>query len=614
MAKLIGTAGHVDHGKTTLIRALTGIDADRLPEEKRRGMTIDLGFAYVDLPRVGRVSIVDVPGHEKFLANMLVGALGTDVALFCVAADESVMPQTREHLQILDLLPVEGLVVALTRSDLVDEELIDLARAEVEDLLAGTRFAGAPIIPVSAQTAMGMDELRGSLAEALEGTAKGRDTGPWYMPIDRAFVVKGYGTVVTGTLARGTVREGDPAVVMPDELETRVRALQRHDQAISEGEPGMRLAINLGGVSLEEVHRGQAVGAPGSLFTTTVLDASIRWIAPVKHATRIRLSIGAREVIGKVFLSDVDPSVSQFRLEYAVAAAVGQPLIVRRYSPPELLGGGRVLVPQARVRRKSDAVLVACGADDTEAILDLVSRAPSGLPTDEICRTLGRTPQALGDVFEGLKSEGVLLGFAGHWLTPERYRACGERLRAALRALHQANPNQAWVPRERAVDAAGLGWRRKPLDRLLASYTQDGLVRASGSGLADADFRIALSSRQEELLSRVEDALDAAGVNVPGERDLAEQLSVPPQAIQEIVKLGLEAGRLVRIGDGIIYSNKGMENLKREIAAIGAGGRMFSAAEVRDRLQTTRKYVIPLLEYLDSIRFTLRRGESRVLQ
>jgi selenocysteine-specific elongation factor len=262
MAKLIGTAGHVDHGKTTLIHALTGIDADRLPEEKRRGMTIDVGFAYLDFPEIGRVSIVDVPGHEKFIHNMLVGAHAIDVALLCVSADAGVMPQTREHFEILRLLPVDQMVVAMTRADLADEDTRSLVQLDIEELLGGTRFEGSPIVSVSAISGEGLDVLRNQLWEALGRTVAAED-GHWYLPIDRVFGVKGHGCVVTGTLSQGTVKVGDQAVIEPGQIEVRVRSLHSHDNALQTSERGKRTAINLGGIKLEDVHRGMVVGAPG---------------------------------------------------------------------------------------------------------------------------------------------------------------------------------------------------------------------------------------------------------------------------------------------------------------------------------------------------------------
>jgi selenocysteine-specific elongation factor len=611
MAKLIGTAGHVDHGKTTLIRALTGIDADRLPEEKKRGMSIDIGFAYIDLPGHGRVSIVDVPGHERFLANMLVGALGIDVALLCVAADESVMPQTREHLQIIDLLPVERLVVALTRADLADETVREISLAEVEELVAQTRFQSAPIVMVSAETGEGLEALRTTLSEALTSSEDKAPRGGWYLPIDRAFTIKGYGTVVTGTLARGSVREGEPAVILPGGLSGRVRGIRRHNEPIDVGEKGMRLALNLGGVRLEDLRRGQAVGTPGAMFETSIIDARMRWLHRPKHAQRVRVSLGAEEAIARVFHSDLDPSIAQLRLEMPVAAAIRQPLIVRRYSPPDLLGGGQVLVPQAVLRRKGDPV-PSVEVDDTSlAIVQMADRG--GASTEEICRALGQTPQGLGETFEALKSTGALLGFAGLWFTPSAFEAKTGDLLAALAKLHEENPSQATQPRERVVAAAKLDWSGKPLDRILSHLATSGRLVVRGTEIALPEFRVRLNDRQRELLDRLEPLLDAAGANVPAEDEIARALGIPPQAANEIVRLGLEAGRLVRIADGIHYTADGLESIKREIAELAAAG-PFTAAEVRDRLATSRKYVIPLLEYLDATQYTVRQGDKRILR
>lgn len=611
MSKLIGTAGHVDHGKTTLIRALTGIDADRLPEEKKRGMSIDIGFAYIDLPEHGRVSIVDVPGHEKFLANMLVGALGIDVALLCVAADESVMPQTREHLQILELLPVERLVVALTRADLADDSIRELARAEVEELLEPTRFRDVPTLEVSAETGEGIEALRAALSEALSSADVGPSRGDWYLPIDRAFTIKGYGTVVTGTLARGTVREGDSATILPGDLEARVRGIRRHDEPIAAGEKGMRLALNLGGVRLEDLRRGQMVGAPGAMFETSIVDARMRWLVRPKHAQRVRVSIGADEVIAKVFHSDLDEDVAQLRIERPVAAAIRQPLIIRRYSPPDLLGGGQVLVPQAVLRRKGDPVPAVEVEDPREAILLLADQG--GASTETICRALGQTPQGLGETFEGLKASGRLLGFAGLWFTPAAFEAKTQVLLSALGALHESNPGVAAHPRERVVAGAKLDWSGKPLDRILAHLAASDRLVMRGNEIALPEFRVQLSERQSELLTRLERCLDESGANVPSEDEIARTLAIPPQAAREIVRLGLESGRLVRVAEGIHYTRGGLESIKRAIAEIAARG-PFAASEVRDRLSTSRKYVIPLLEYLDATQFTLRQGDRRILK
>jgi selenocysteine-specific elongation factor len=613
MAKLIGTAGHVDHGKTTLIQALTGIDADRLPEEKRRGMTIDIGFAFVDLPNIGRVSIVDVPGHEKFITNMLVGALGIDVALLCISADESVMPQTREHLQILELLPVDKLIVALTRADLADAETREFATAEVEELIAGSRFKVAPIVGVSAHTGEGLDALKAELTTALSGDAP-PPSGPWYLPVDRAFAVKGHGCVVTGTLAQGKVSVGDRAFLEPGHVEVRVRALHSHGEALEAGDKGRRTAVNLTGVKLEDVRRGQAVGAPGALFETQILDARVRWVGERKHGLRVRVSIGAEEAIGKIFLSDVEPEVAQLRLETPVACALNQPLIIRRYSPPDLIAGGRVIVPLAQARKKAEAVtLVEEGGGDEDAILQVTADKPNGVTTEEICRVLGKTPQALGDTFEALSKSGQVRGFAGLWIAADAFTTGVDRFREALVKLHEQFPTSALLPREKVTAEAGLKWSGKPLDRIMAAMAAEGLLRVEGTAVRDPQFSIKLTPRQREFLDRVKFELEKAGISTPNLGDLARAVGAPSQAVEEILRLGTEASEVIRIGDGVYYTAKQLESLKTQISDM-AKGKPFAASDVRDAFNTSRKYVIPLLEYFDSIRFTLRVGDNRMVR
>lgn len=613
MARLIGTAGHVDHGKTTLIQALTGIDADRLPEEKARGMTIDIGFAYVDLPGIGRVSIVDVPGHERFLTNMLVGALGIDVALLVVAADESVMPQTREHFQILELLPVQKMVVALTRSDLADPDTRAIAKTEIEELLGPTRFREAPVVEVSALTGEGLDALRAALAEALT-QPETADSGPWYLPIDRVFTVKGQGVVVTGTLIQGQVKAGERALLEPGHVEVRVRSVHSHGEEAAVGERGRRTALNLGGVKLEDVRRGMAVGAPGALFETRILDARVRQVAPLKHGLRVRVSLGAEEAIGKAFLSDVDPELVQLRLETSVACALDQPVIIRRYSPPDLLAGGRVSVPQATARRKSEAAGPRReGLSDDQAVLAVLEGQEQGISTEEICRRLGKSPQALGDAFEALKKEKAVFGFGGRWFEKTAFVAAANRYLKALKELHEAKPTQAYQPREKPAERAGLKWQNKPLDRIVAALAQSGKLRVEGAGVRLPSFRIALSEKQRAFLDRVSAALEEDGPNPPSGLDLANRVRAPIQAVEEILRLGVEAGEVIRVSEGIFYTPRMLANLEAKVRELGAKG-PFAAAEFRDAVGTSRKFAIPLLEYFDAQRVTVRVGDRRMLQ
>lgn len=605
MSRLIGTAGHVDHGKTSLIKALTGIDTDRLPEEKRRGLTIDIGFAAIDLPGAGRFSVVDVPGHEKFVANMLVGATGMDVVLLCVAADQGVMPQTVEHFAAIQLLPVERLVVALTRADLADADTREIAALQVAELLDGTRFAGSPTVAVSAVTGEGLDSLRAVLAEAVSEPGK-VVAGNWYLPVDRVFSVPGHGTVVTGTLAQGVVEPGSKAVVQPSGKDVRIRAVQVHGDPVSQAESGQRVALNLGGIPFEAVARGMVVGEPGACFATDLFDAEIRWIDRPKHGARLRVSIGADEVIAKVFHNDNDGAIAQFRCERPTAAAKDQPLIIRSYSPPRILGGGKVTVPQAAKRRKNAEVAQRAG------LIPTIASFPQGVSADEAARLLGTTVQAIGNEIERAKATGNLAGFGGLWFTPETFAAAETRFFSALDSLHRSNPSRALIPREAAAKQAGLNWAGKPFDRIISHWAAEGKIRADGTAIALASHRPALKERQRALLDRVMALLIAGGAAPPAEHVIAEQLGIPKQAVAEILKVGWEAGELLRVGDGLVFPRRTLEVLAERLRSEFSGNR-FTAAEFKERLGISRKYAIPLLEYFDSIGVTMRQGDSRIV-
>lgn len=606
MASLIGTAGHVDHGKTSLIRALTGIDADRLPEEKARGLTIDIGFAVIDLPNAGRASVVDVPGHERLVHNMLVGAMGMDVVLLCVSAVEGVMPQTREHVEIIEFLPVRQMVIALTQADRAGDDDLEIARLQIEELLDGTRFASSPMIPCSALMNTGLEEIVQSLDTAVTQAREAR-TGAWYLPIDRVLTFHGHGTVVTGTLARGTVNVGDPVEIMPLGLKTKVRSLQVHGEASETAEPGQRTAMNLPGIETAQLERGHVAGQPGSVFATSCADLSLRWRMPPKHASRVRLSAGAEEVIGRIFLSDSDPNIAQIRTERPIALTKDQPVILRRYSPPDLLAGGTVAVPLAIARTKKSRVQASANS-----IEELLADEPAGLETGEILRRIGKSQQEAGGEFESLRAEGKIVGFAGLWFTSETFAAAAAHLLTALQSLHAERPTLATVPRELAVERAGLTWSGKPLDRIVSALAESGRIRANGTKIGHADHRPQLADRQRNLLDRVIAALIQAGVNVFGEKELAATLNVPGPAVVEIIKVGIEAGELVRLGEGLVYPQSLLDDLVRRVRTEFAG-RRFAAAEVREALGTSRKYVIPLLEWMDARGVTLRQGDERVL-
>lgn len=607
MGFIIGSAGHVDHGKTTLIHALTGIDADRLPEEKARGMTLDIGFAYIDLPRSGKTSIIDVPGHQRYLSNMLVGAHSVDIGLLCVSAVEGPMPQTKEHLEILSGLDMQKLVVALTFSDLVDLELISLSSELVAGLLNGSRFENATIIPVSAKSGVGIPELVAAIDEAVQG-CKSRPKVPWYLPIDRAFLVKGRGVVVTGTLMGDQVSVGDIAQLEPLGKDVRIRGIQSHGDDLHTVQPGNRTALQLAGIELQEIHRGQVVCLPGAAHPTQCFEATFLARTDIKNGLRVRISIGSDEVMGRIFLPRQDGELWQIRLERDTVAAKGQKFLVRQYSPPKLIGDGRVEVPRASPRQRSSHVSSLEAESDEGQILELVAGSLTGVTTAEICKKLGRTPQLLGDAFEQLKRSGQMLGFAGRWFTEEGFDRSSSKILSALTVLHEKEPGIAFQSKEKVLRELNWDWEPKALSRFLAEMEARELLRQSPQGLASAGFLVRLNSRQEALLAGLIQVLDQAGAQVPSPAEAARIMGVPPQAAEEIAQVGIHAGRLVRIEQNILYSRQQLSNWIEVAQSLPPG---FSAADFRDAIGASRKYVIPLLEWMDAKGITIRNGDLR---
>jgi len=612
MAKLIGTAGHVDHGKSRLIHALTSIDPDRLPEEKRRGMTIDLGFAWVELPLSGKVSIVDVPGHERFLTNMLAGALGIDVALLVVASNESVMPQTREHFQILELLPVQKLLVALTKSDIAEPWMIDVATSDVQDLLKQTRFEGSAIIPVSAETGFGMPELLKALDEALCSIKEEESEPGWYMPIDRAFHVKGYGTVVTGTLAHGRVQVGDAAEIIPGGFVTKIRGIHWHDRQAQFSMKGRRTALNLTGVPLEAVKRGMMIASPGSAFETQRMDANVRWLAKPAKSQRVRVAIGADDVLARVRFRQDAPTAVHIEFERPTAAAIGQHFILRRHSPPTLLGGGTVTVPCATRMPKATKHQqeLQTPTDSARDLLTLIKSRSEGISAEDAARLLGTTVQGLGEKFEFLKTDGSAKSFAGIWLSDSNATALRAKFLGSLESLHRKDPELAMQTKQRVIAAAGLKWPQKSSDRFFQWLAESGAIRAAGNEVALTKFEVTLSSRKQQLLDRVLKVLDSNWPNSPGASEIAQLEQVPVQAVHEILKIGVSGGIVIRLAEDMYYSKFGVERLKEAAKELDQG-RGFTASEYRDKVATSRKYAIPILEYLDSIGWTMRQQDVR---
>jgi selenocysteine-specific elongation factor len=642
--RVIGTAGHVDHGKSTLVHALTGIDPDRLREEKEREMTIDLGFAWLTLPGDEQVGVIDVPGHIDFIKNMLAGVGGIDAALFVVAADEGVMPQTSEHLAILDLLQVSNGVVALTKIDAVTEDgWLDLVQADLRETLAGTCLADAPIIPVSARTGAGLETLKRTLADALAGIPPRQDKGQPRLPIDRVFSIAGFGTVVTGTLADGQFRVGDEVEIVPGGLKARVRGLQTHKKAAEVSLPGSRLAINLTGVHTDQLRRGQVVTRPGSLQPTTLVDVKMRLVHPglplggdavpaLHHNQAVDFYSGAAEVPARTRLLDAEQIHAggsgwvQLRLAEPVALAPGDRFIIRQSSPSMTLGGGLVINvhPRRRWRRFQPEVIAQLETLARGTPEDLLLHALSGSGPIALKAAVERTGMdaAMAEsTLSAMITDGQIVAFgvvalplaAGNTpaLSLGGWRELAARMELALNDYHAQYPLRGGMAREELKSRVqGRDrWPARLFNEMLArAAAEHVLIETGGELVARPDFRPTFSPAQQ---ARV-DALLAAYRRQPfSPPTMAESIA---QTDAEIVSALIYQGTLVRLSDDVLLLRETYdEMLGRIVDHIKQTG-SITVAQVRDLFNTSRKYALALMEHLDERKVTRRVGDERVLR
>ena len=627
---VLGTAGHIDHGKTALVRALTGEKTDRLPEEKRRGITIDLGFAAMEVDGT-RFALVDVPGHERFIRNMLAGATGLDAALLVVAADDSVMPQTREHLDILRLLRLPAGVVALSKCDLADASWLDLVEEDVRVLLAGSFLEGAPIVRTSSASGMGIGELREALSHLADRTPPRVDPGPFRMAIDRSFTMAGHGTVVTGTIASGEVAVGDSLEWLPEERTVRVRGLQRHGESVDRLGRGNRAALNLVGVHHDEMVRGQEVATPGYLRPSRVLSVEVRSSedAPrsLRHRGRYRLHLGTAEVPATLSILEASGDgtmLAQLSLAAPVVAVHGEPFVLREESPPATIGGGRVLQPLARRLRRRDAASIARVAvlaePSAEARLRGVFalRGLDGGSELELCRDAGIPLVAVSSALANMTRDGDLIdlpiGSRRSRLVPrETLNDLEDRLRRALGRLHDARPRQSAIDRAHLAaelpDVPGEGL----IAALVGRLADRGEVVVTARTVSRSDRQPKLSQAERRLKGELAEALRVGGFRPPDAAEMAETAGPRGAVVLDLLRLLVEEGVAVEMGPGLFLDADADAELQRRVVQRLAGGASLTMADLRDLLDTTRRFAVPIGEYLDRIGLTRRVGDHRLL-
>ena len=634
---ILGTAGHIDHGKTSLVKALTGIDTDRLPEEKARGITIDIGFATLDLGDY-RLGIVDVPGHERFIKNMLAGATGIDLAVLVVAADDSVMPQTREHLEILRLLGLRHGVIALTKCDLVDETTLEVVELEIRDLVRGSFLEDAPIVRTSAHTGKGLDELRASIKAACassEDSSRGLGSLAWFrMPIDRSFVVQGHGTVVTGSVVSGTLRVGDELDWQPRGENVRVRSLQNHDKPVEEVHRGMRAAINLAGVHHEDVLRGQELATPGYLQPSRVVTVRLHCLAdvkrPIKHRASVRFHVGTAELMGTVSLLDCDTiqpgewGLAQLFLEEPATTTWGQPFVVRGPSATQTLGGGQVLQPVAKkVRRRHLEVLehiekLWTGDPEERALTVAWFGGFSGFTQADLVRGANLAPDRALEIMQKLRADHQLVAVTVGAnrqviLHADIVKELDERIFAELGKLHDENPLMTAHDRQKVqaqLDYVGDdALVHAEVERLLKAKRLVGDLRR----IARADFKPKLSANLRKLKDKVVAAYEEAAFQPPDPASFANQAGGNAASLKDLFDVCVAEGFLVRLDADVYLHTCAEAEMRRRVAERLASGTGATVAEMRDLLGTTRKYAVPFCEYLDRVGVTRREGDLRFL-
>ena len=619
---VIGTAGHVDHGKSTLVKALTDIDPDRFPEEKAREMTIDLGFAWMTLPSGREVSIVDVPGHERFIKNMLAGVGAIDLALLIVAADESVMPQTREHIAILDILQITRGLVVVTKTDLVDEELVELVKAEVEDTLQGTSFEGCPMVGVSAYTGDGLDELKATMDSILDETDVRKDLGRPRLPIDRCFTISGFGTVVTGTLIDGTLTVGQEIELAGSGQRARVRGLQSHKTKVDATDPGVRLAVNLSGLSKDEVERGEILTIPGWLKPTYRLDARLRMVKnapnPLKHNQGVTFHLFTSESSARVRLLDADRLTAgqegwvQLLLAEPLPVVKGDFFVIR--SSEDTLGGGQIVDPnpRRRYRRFDDNVVERLMTLDQGTGGDIIISVADQWGPCDLTTLSQRTNLPREEVTERvaqLTGEGhlVSLGDLGADADAVVYSAQGwnilkSKVSSALQLYHTQYPLRQGAPVQEIRSRLGL--TQPVYQRAVVRLTEEAVVVDERQSLRLPDHQITLTPKMEEDATAYLKSLKKNPYSPPSERPVDS----------ELLAVLIEQGKVVRVADGVVFDASAYREMTERIVQHLKDQGNITVAEARTMFDSSRKYILPLLEHMDQQQITRRTGDERVLR
>lgn len=630
---VLGTAGHVDHGKTSLVKALTGIDTDRLAEEKRRGITIELGFAAIELPNGQRVGIVDVPGHEKFVKNMVAGATGIDIVAMIIAADEGVMPQTREHLDICSLLSVKHGMVVITKIDMVDEEWLELVCDDIGAFLQGTFLEDAPMVQVSSVTGQGLDEFKATLDEICKKIPEAPPSGLFRLPVDRVFSMHGFGTVITGTLVSGKVSVSDQIMLYPSGVKSKVRGIQVHNNSVDQARSGMRTAINFQGLEKQSVNRGDVLAGQTSLFTSYMVDVQLNALKslhkPIKNRQRVRFHTGTSEIMGNVVLLDVDEllpgqsALAQMRLDTPVALVKDDSFVIRSYSPINTIAGGPILNPipskhktgRKNVIKHLETLLIA----EPEQLVDLLA-ASSGYLGASFAQLLVMTNlshKKLADVCGKLLSNKTLLTMdreARIYIHKNLLQDLEQKASKFLEAYHKANPLKNGMPKEELKSKFPPVLTPKAFHLLLEIMTAKKTAALEEDTVRLASHLVSLGQDQAEIRKKIARTYREGALMPPYFKEAAKALSVDPAWAKDVLMHMVNENAIIKVKEDLYFDADAVLDLKQRLVEFLKANGEITTPQFKEMTKASRKYVIPLLEYFDSNKVTLRIGDNRKLR
>jgi selenocysteine-specific elongation factor len=630
---ILGTAGHIDHGKTSLIKATTGTDTDRLKEEKERGITIELGFAALDLPSGQHLGIVDVPGHEKFVKNMVAGATGIDIVVMVIAADEGVMPQTREHLEICTLLGVQHGMVAVTKIDMVDEEWLELALEDIRDFVKGTFLQEAPIVTLSAVTEEGIPEFIKTLDELAAKIPDRPPSDLFRLPIDRVFTMKGFGTVITGTLISGRVKVGETIMIYPSGITSKVRGIQVHNRSADEAEAGMRTAINFQGLAKEAISRGDVLSKPAALMASYMVDVSLHYLPsnkkPLKNRSRVRFHTGTSEVLGNLILLDRDElspgedSVAQLRLDSAVTLVKDDRFVIRSYSPVYTIGGGKILnpIPLKHKRFKSDTVeaLKQLGNQAPEAVIAFQIQASDfqGLSFAHLKVMTNLPDKQLDSTLQSLLSKKTLIQVDKEnrtYIHHNCFKTLKNNFQSHLADYHSVHPLKPGMSKEELKTKFPLFLTSKLFNLTLNQMVKEQEIVQEENTVRLASHTVSLGSKQADVKNKILDTYLQSGLQPPYFKELSKSMDADPKRSKDILMHLVNEGAIIKVKEDLYFHAQTIEKLRKKLVEYLEARGEINTPQFKEMTGVSRKYVIPLAEYFDAINVTLRVGDVRKLR